>query len=722
MKQLKSLNLRKLIIWGPILLTAVSCDNMDEIKTSEEKPKPSFVGYIENSNLTKTNLLENGQGQGVVLWNPSDKINVFFGTRSIQYISQNTKDETNTVFETTQDVEDIEPASSSVLALYPFDSEATCDETSIMTTLMCQQKGVSGSFDINSFPIIARSDNDELHFRNVCGGIRFTLSRDDVQSITFRGNGDEDIAGKVRLTIDENECPVTTFVSGENTITIIPKEGETFESGANYCIILPPCELSKGFTMTFSVSEFLTGTFNCTEPTSISRAVFGMKADIDTFATFVDNRRTTPFTLTSTGESTVSLVKVGNPKAIELEYHVGKNDWTAYSVDTEIIVPDGEYVQFRAAEVNQSFSESNKDYYNFKIDGEMKASGDIMSLLDNTTTSISVPANCFCSLFDRTFALTDASDLLLPATNLEHHCYYAMFMNCINLVAAPKLPAMNLAEFCYFDMFAGCVKLIAAPELPAIVLAEGCYLEMFRGCKTITTAPELPAMNLATSCYIRMFQQCTNLTTIPELPAISLAASCYSGMFIGCENLTTAPELSAEDLALGCYAGMFSGCSSLKDAPKLPSLKLADQCYWSMFKNCINLITTPNLPAMNLAQSCYGEMFFGCTNLKAAPELPATELQEGCYLHMFAKCTALEKSPKLHAKTLAEFCCTGMFYGCKRLNSIEMLATDVSAQDSLYDWLYDVSPTGTFVKSADAVWDESEVIPSGWTVKTASER
>lgn len=34
-------------------------------------------------------------------------------------------------------------------------------------------------------------------------------------------------------------------------------------------------------------------------------------------------------------------------------------------------------------------------------------------------------------------------------------------------------------------------------------------------------------------------------------------------------------------------------------------------------------------------------------------------------------------------------------------------------------WLNNVSATGTFVKNPEALWSESDIIPSGWTVETA---
>ena len=112
-----------------------------------------------------------------------------------------------------------------------------------------------------------------------------------------------------------------------------------------------------------------------------------------------------------------------------------------------------------------------------------------MSLLDETNfaTKTDLPnvQYVFSNLFDGNTALTDASELVLPATTLTDRCYYQMFMNCTALIAAPALPAPTLADRCYYQMFYGCSALTEAPVLPAPTLVESCYYQMFNGCSSL---------------------------------------------------------------------------------------------------------------------------------------------------------------------------------------------------------------------------------------------
>jgi predicted nucleic acid-binding Zn-ribbon protein len=411
------------------------------------------------------------------------------------------------------------------------------------------------------------------------------------------------------------------------------------------------------------------------------------------YVSMVAKEINSPLTFTSTGETSISLVKVGSPDDVSLEYRINGGGWTTYTVGDAIALADEEKISFRAgAGGNISFGKSSNNYHRFTVTGSgtIAASGSIMSLL-NQEESLVIPSE---------------------------YCFSGLFYSCNRLTTSPELPATTLANDCYLGLFIGCTRLTAASELPATTLAKDCYQSMFESCTSLTTAPELPATTLAVGCYARMFASCTRLTSAPELPATSLAERCYYDMFNCCTSLTTAPKLPATTLAEYCYSDMFSCCYSLPMSPKLPAKTLAKGCYQSMFASCTSLKTMPELPATTLAVGCYWAMFSGCTSLTTAPELPATTLADYCYLSMFHGCTSLTIAPELPATSLATNCYSGMFYGCGRLNYIKALFTTTPTDTYTKDWVSGVASTGTFVKSKDATWDVTGVngVPEGWTV------
>lgn len=65
----------------------------------------------------------------------------------------------------------------------------------------------------------------------------------------------------------------------------------------------------------------------------------------------------------------------------------------------------------------------------------------------------------FRGLFSGNIKLTDARNLLLPATTLKEGCYQSMFQGCARLTETPVLPAEELVNGCYDSMFSGCSSL-----------------------------------------------------------------------------------------------------------------------------------------------------------------------------------------------------------------------------------------------------------------------
>ncbi|MBQ9546473.1 MAG: hypothetical protein IJU90_04215 [Bacteroidales bacterium] len=247
---------------------------------------------------------------------------------------------------------------------------------------------------------------------------------------------------------------------------------------------------------------------------------------------------------------TAGTVVVNNPKD-GMQYSLNGDEKTA--VTYAITVAAGDKVAFYGNGTNLTV------YDGTKIGGSgdgftCKVYGNIMSLVDEegyeTATTLPSAQYVFYYLFNGNTSLTDASELLLPATTLANNCYTGMFSACVNLTAGPaELPATTLTNQCYYGMFQNCSGLTAAPALPATTLATSCYAYMFSGCSALTTAPDtLPATTLASACYRGMFQNCTTLVAAPVLPATTLTNSCYDRMFQGCSNLASVTCLATSGI------------------------------------------------------------------------------------------------------------------------------------------------------------------------------
>lgn len=242
---------------------------------------------------------------------------------------------------------------------------------------------------------------------------------------------------------------------------------------------------------------------------------------------------------------TAGTIIVTSPKT-GMQYSLNGGAKTAVPDGTPIDVAVGDKVSFYGDGTNiTAYSDGNTSTNINGGTAEVKVYGNIMSLVDedNFATNKTLTDNyTFYSLFKNYTTLKDASDLLLPATDLTG------------------------ASNCYGSMFQGCTSLTTAPELKATMIANECYNCMFYGCTNLTTAPaELPAMTMASACYAGMFLNCTSLTTAPKLPATTLGDACYYCMFYGCTSLTTAYVKAAYTntfFGMECDL-MFNGCQNL---------------------------------------------------------------------------------------------------------------------------------------------------------------
>ena len=191
---------------------------------------------------------------------------------------------------------------------------------------------------------------------------------------------------------------------------------------------------------------------------------------------------------------TAGSIQVENPKE-GMQYSLnGGATKTAVTTDA-IPVAAGDKVQFYGDGTNITGYGSSDMSDCTRINGigygfTCKVYGNIMSLVDEknfaTATTLSDSYN-FSYLFADNSTLTDASGLLLPATQLQEGCYQQMFFECTALTAAPALPAMQLAASCYRQMFEGCTALTEAPVLPATKLVRYCYIMMFNYCLKLAT-------------------------------------------------------------------------------------------------------------------------------------------------------------------------------------------------------------------------------------------
>ena len=172
----------------------------------------------------------------------------------------------------------------------------------------------------------------------------------------------------------------------------------------------------------------------------------------------------------------------GNTPALQISYD--GDTWETWDY-SEIDLGLGQEVAFRGT----NMSVSTTKYSTFVTTGNLKASGKIISLIDNgacTATTFKSDYQ-FYKLFQLSTGLTDCSKLEFPAFT---------------------------RNICYNYMFSGCTSLTAAPEiLPSTALTTGCYDGMFQAC-AFTTAPVLLGKATDSTSCSYLYHACSSLNYV----------------------------------------------------------------------------------------------------------------------------------------------------------------------------------------------------------------
>ena len=226
---------------------------------------------------TKTVKLDNG----AVWWNPAEEVSVFYGSGTGgggKFISKN-----DIIAETTSFTGSIQMTGTgkSYWAVYPYSSANECDGSGVTLVVPAVQTGSEGNFSDNAFPAIATAKSLKLPFWNVCGGVKFFVTRSDVKSFTIKGNGGEALAGKVRVKFGETGQPqIEEVLEARTEVVLRAPDGGTFEPGAYYYASLLPGALESGITVTLKTAT-QQGVVVSSNPQTVRRSTFGTLKNIN---------------------------------------------------------------------------------------------------------------------------------------------------------------------------------------------------------------------------------------------------------------------------------------------------------------------------------------------------------------------------------------------------------------------------------------------------------
>lgn len=288
----------------------VSCAKDKLSKINSESGTQITAKFADGD--TKTML---GNDNSTILWCPYDSISVFYNKIGLKFKSLNTEPTEYTVFSSESHLifarpEDAE--SPYIYAIHPYSELNSQNGDTLILNVPSEQLTAAGTFAPGSFPSVARSKTTDMVFYNVCGGLRFSLTRNDITKVVFSGRNDETISGIVSVTIDQmNKPSVKDVISGSKEI-VERSENGTFASGTWYYISALPCSLANGFTLIFYTST-QHASLESTTAVSVKRAVFGSIAEADSGLTFEPGGDSRIFTASLYNSSTKTSIQESSP-------------------------------------------------------------------------------------------------------------------------------------------------------------------------------------------------------------------------------------------------------------------------------------------------------------------------------------------------------------------------------------------------------------------------
>ena len=336
---------------------------------------------------TRTVLQSDGTS---VWWTPGEAINAFYGNKfSGKFTSTNTSNQALASFQGTLTVmtgtAESGNEASSYWAVYPYDALNTCDGQSVTLTVPAVQYGVQGSFADKMFPAVATSKSLDLAFYNVCGGVRFTVYNSDIQSVIFKANGGEALAGKVKVGFGSDGYPaIKSVLDGRSEVTVSAPSGG-FVPGKYYFAALLPGTLSGGLTVTFETSSHRA--IYITQSITVNRSRFGKLEEKDKDLSFE------PIPV-----ETVSLDKTS------LEVGIGLKRTLIATVLPE-----------NAANKSVTWASSDESIAAVSSDGVVTGVAVGSAIITVTTRDGGKKATCTVSVSESTVPVPEAIDLGLPS-------------------------------------------------------------------------------------------------------------------------------------------------------------------------------------------------------------------------------------------------------------------------------------------------------------------
>ena len=272
--------MKKSLIYIAALTLLAACNKV-------ESPVPSqdtdiITAHLEQETATKTYM----DAQNNIRWSEGDQIVGFMkSSLGLQYqILPSSVGKTSASFENISDFNGNINAGSEWdhnIVYYPYSwtvyAAKSGSNYTLNVILPSKQTYAAESFGNGSMAMVAVSEDNDITFRNVLGGMKLQLrGTQKVKSISLQGKNNEKLSGAAVVTAyaDETNPSITMASGASESVTLNCGSGVQLSESKSteFIISLPPVLFSKGFTVTVTDADGKTYTVGTSKANSVLRS------------------------------------------------------------------------------------------------------------------------------------------------------------------------------------------------------------------------------------------------------------------------------------------------------------------------------------------------------------------------------------------------------------------------------------------------------------------
>ena len=232
--------MKKINVLGVALATVasvalVSCQK-DGARITE------FTATVEHCTDASGKVLMDGN---VLRWTDGDQIAVWGSDGMGTYTTTNVGEYVTTFNFTEGD----DPGDPTYTAIYP----ASLAQRQAVILLPPVQTSTDGS--LQQFPMMARSSNSELVFKNLCGALRLRLQATGKSVVGIELAGGSYKYGMYQLNYNNGEPTISYSGSGGNEVMLSITNPQDITTAKDFYIVLPPATYGAGFTIMIYTSD-----------------------------------------------------------------------------------------------------------------------------------------------------------------------------------------------------------------------------------------------------------------------------------------------------------------------------------------------------------------------------------------------------------------------------------------------------------------------------------